>query len=107
MSLENLWLGEELFVLGSHKQLITASEGKEKLVCFSAFDGYSCFFGSTVASWLSHASFVRWGFEGMLQVQFRGKEYPVTIGNISISVDGIHVSEALSKKFVSHNVFGC
>uniref|UniRef100_A0A3Q0RNQ4 ATP-binding cassette sub-family G member 8 n=1 Tax=Amphilophus citrinellus TaxID=61819 RepID=A0A3Q0RNQ4_AMPCI len=43
-----------------------------------------------VASWLSHASFMRWGFEGMLQVQFRGNKYPVNIGNISISVDGIH-----------------
>uniref|UniRef100_A0A096M1P3 ATP-binding cassette sub-family G member 8 n=1 Tax=Poecilia formosa TaxID=48698 RepID=A0A096M1P3_POEFO len=25
-----------------------------------------------VASWLSYASFMRWGFDGMLQVQFRG-----------------------------------
>uniref|UniRef100_A0A8D0D4I9 ATP-binding cassette sub-family G member 8 n=1 Tax=Sander lucioperca TaxID=283035 RepID=A0A8D0D4I9_SANLU len=43
-----------------------------------------------VASWLSHASFMRWGFEGMLQVQFRGNKYPVTIRNITIQVDGIH-----------------
>uniref|UniRef100_G3P948 ATP-binding cassette sub-family G member 8 n=1 Tax=Gasterosteus aculeatus aculeatus TaxID=481459 RepID=G3P948_GASAC len=43
-----------------------------------------------VASWLSHASFMRWGFEGMLQVQFRGNKYPVTIHNITIDVDGIH-----------------
>ncbi|TDH01473.1 hypothetical protein EPR50_G00180540 [Perca flavescens] len=49
-----------------------------------------------VASWLSHASFMRWGFEGMLQVQFRGNKYPVTIRNITIQVDGIHVVEAMN-----------
>uniref|UniRef100_A0A7N6F5X7 ATP-binding cassette sub-family G member 8 n=1 Tax=Anabas testudineus TaxID=64144 RepID=A0A7N6F5X7_ANATE len=43
-----------------------------------------------VATWFSYASFMRWGFEGMLQVQFRGKKYPVSIGNITIKVDGIH-----------------
>ncbi|XP_039995896.1 ATP-binding cassette sub-family G member 8 [Xiphias gladius] len=48
-----------------------------------------------VASWLSHASFMRWGFEGMLQVQFRGNKYPLSIGNITINVDGIHVVEAM------------
>lgn len=50
-------------------------------------------FDSPVASWFSHASFMRWGFEGMLQVQFRGNKYPITISNITISVDGIHVSQ--------------
>ncbi|XP_053188456.1 ATP-binding cassette sub-family G member 8 [Scomber japonicus] len=49
-----------------------------------------------VASWLSHASFMRWGFEGMLQVQFRGNKYPVKIGNITIYVDGLHVVEAMN-----------
>ncbi|XP_019947025.2 ATP-binding cassette sub-family G member 8 [Paralichthys olivaceus] len=49
-----------------------------------------------VASWLSHASFMRWGFEGMLQVQFRGNKYPVGIGNITINVDGIHVVESMN-----------
>lgn len=49
-------------------------------------------FDSPVASWLSHASFMRWGFEGMLQVQFRGNKYPITISNTTIYVDGIYVS---------------
>uniref|UniRef100_UPI0037E70C59 ATP-binding cassette sub-family G member 8 n=1 Tax=Semicossyphus pulcher TaxID=241346 RepID=UPI0037E70C59 len=49
-----------------------------------------------VASWLSHISFMRWGFEGMLQVQFRGNKYPVTIGNFTLNVDGIHVVEAMA-----------
>ncbi|XP_041644858.1 ATP-binding cassette sub-family G member 8 [Cheilinus undulatus] len=48
-----------------------------------------------VASWLSHISFMRWGFEGMLQVQFRGNDYIFTIGNITLNVDGIHVVEAM------------
>lgn len=49
-----------------------------------------------VASWLSHISFMRWGFEGMLQVQFRGNDYIFTIGeNITLIVDGIHVVEAM------------
>ncbi|XP_071336277.1 ATP-binding cassette sub-family G member 8 [Trachinotus anak] len=49
-----------------------------------------------VASWLSHVSFMRWGFEGMLQVQFRGNKYPVSIGNFTIQVDGIRVVEVMN-----------
>uniref|UniRef100_A0A672JSU7 ATP-binding cassette sub-family G member 8 n=1 Tax=Salarias fasciatus TaxID=181472 RepID=A0A672JSU7_SALFA len=49
-----------------------------------------------VASWFSHISFMRWGFEAMLQLQFRENKYPVSIGNITIQVDGIHVVEALN-----------
>ncbi|KAL0983842.1 hypothetical protein UPYG_G00133460 [Umbra pygmaea] len=48
-----------------------------------------------VASWFSYASFMRWGFEGMLQVQFRGLKYPVSIGNFTFNIDGIHVVEAM------------
>ncbi|CAJ1067091.1 ATP-binding cassette sub-family G member 8 [Xyrichtys novacula] len=48
-----------------------------------------------VASWLSHISFMRWGFEGMLQVQFKGNKYPITISNITFNVDGIYVVEAM------------
>lgn len=44
---------------------------------------------------------MRWGFEGMLQVQFRGNKYPVTISNITINVDGIHVSQKRVKTSVS------
>lgn len=51
-----------------------------------------CVFDSPVASWISYVSFMRWGFEGMLQVQFTGNKYPITIANITIKVDGIHVS---------------
>lgn len=48
----------------------------------------------TVASWISYVSFMRWGFEGMLQVQFIGNKYPVTISNITINVDGLSVSRS-------------
>ncbi|XP_059215175.1 ATP-binding cassette sub-family G member 8 isoform X1 [Centropristis striata] len=59
----------------------------------------------TVATWLSHASFMRWGFEGMLQVQFRGNKYPLSIGNITINVDGIHVVEAM--KMNQYPLYSC
>ncbi|XP_060943454.1 ATP-binding cassette sub-family G member 8 isoform X1 [Limanda limanda] len=49
-----------------------------------------------VASWFSHISFMRWGFEGMLQVQFRGNKYPVGVGNFTINIDGINVVEAMN-----------
>ncbi|XP_030626303.1 ATP-binding cassette sub-family G member 8 isoform X2 [Chanos chanos] len=48
-----------------------------------------------VASWLSKISFMRYGFEGMLQVQFRGLDYTVNFGNLTINVDGIIVPEAM------------
>ncbi|XP_032409644.1 ATP-binding cassette sub-family G member 8 [Xiphophorus hellerii] len=58
-----------------------------------------------VASWLSYASFMRWGFDGMLQVQFRGNKYPVTIKNFTFNIDGIHVVEAM--KLNQYPLFSC
>ncbi|XP_014831437.1 PREDICTED: ATP-binding cassette sub-family G member 8 [Poecilia mexicana] len=58
-----------------------------------------------VASWLSYASFMRWGFDGMLQVQFRGNKYPVTIGNFTFNIDGIDVVEAM--KLNQYPLFSC
>lgn len=48
-----------------------------------------------VASWFSYISFMRWGFDGMLQVQFRGLKYSVSLGNLTINVDGIKVVEVM------------
>ncbi|KAI4892052.1 hypothetical protein NFI96_022360 [Prochilodus magdalenae] len=48
-----------------------------------------------VASWFSHVSFMRWGFEGMLQVQFRGLSYSVNLGNFTLNIDGMAVVEAM------------
>lgn len=55
-----------------------------------------------VASWISNVSFMRWGFEGMLQVQFRGNMYPITIGNHTAYVDGIYVSSEGFKRLHVH-----
>ncbi|XP_041803958.1 ATP-binding cassette sub-family G member 8 [Chelmon rostratus] len=49
-----------------------------------------------VASWISHVSFMRWGFEGMLQVQFRGAKYPIIIANKTEFFDGIYVVKAMN-----------
>lgn len=35
---------------------------------------------------------MRWGFEGMLQVQFKGNMYQVNLGNFTFDIDGVHVS---------------
>ncbi|TSK42160.1 ATP-binding cassette sub-family G member 8 [Bagarius yarrelli] len=48
-----------------------------------------------IASWFSYISFMRWGFDGMLQVQFRGVQYSVSLGNLTLSVDGIKVVELM------------
>uniref|UniRef100_A0AAY4CU53 ATP-binding cassette sub-family G member 8 n=1 Tax=Denticeps clupeoides TaxID=299321 RepID=A0AAY4CU53_9TELE len=58
-----------------------------------------------VASWFSHVSFMRWGFEGMLQVQFEGLEYPFTIGNFTFNIDGIRVVEAMNMN--QYPLFAC
>lgn len=52
-----------------------------------------CVCDFTVASWISYVSFMRWGFEGMLQVEFRGNTYPITMNNFTINLDGIYVSQ--------------
>lgn len=49
----------------------------------------------TVASWFSEISFMRWGLEGMMQVQFKGLKYTVALGNFTIQIDGTSVVEAM------------
>ncbi|XP_051945908.1 ATP-binding cassette sub-family G member 8 isoform X2 [Xyrauchen texanus] len=58
-----------------------------------------------VASWFSQISFMRWGFEGMLQVQFRGTKLPITIGNLTIELDGIKVVEMM--KMNQNPLYSC
>ncbi|MBN3298478.1 ABCG8 protein, partial [Amia calva] len=58
-----------------------------------------------VASWFSQVSFMRWGFEGMLQVQFTGLQYQVSVGNFTLNVDGVHVVEAMSMN--SNPLYSC
>nr|XP_033793562.1 ATP-binding cassette sub-family G member 8 [Geotrypetes seraphini] len=37
---------------------------------------------------ISEISFLRWGFEGLMQVQFRGLTYSIPFGNFSIQIPG-------------------
>lgn len=47
---------------------------------------------------------MRWGFDGMLQVQFRGVQYSVSLGNLTLNVDGIKVRIHVSlQAFFPHN----
>lgn len=58
-----------------------------------------------VASWFSNISFMRWGFEGTLQVQFRGVKVPVSIGNMTVELDGIKVVEMM--KMNQYPLYSC
>ncbi|XP_067844552.1 ATP-binding cassette sub-family G member 8 [Heptranchias perlo] len=49
----------------------------------------------TVASWFSQISFLRWGFEGLIQVQFTGHPYFITIGNLTIPVKGTDIIKSM------------
>ncbi|XP_048360780.1 ATP-binding cassette sub-family G member 8 [Sphaerodactylus townsendi] len=49
----------------------------------------------TVPSWISNVSFVRWCFEGMMQVQFTGLTYTMTSGNFTYPVSGKLVLQAM------------
>ncbi|XP_077193688.1 ATP-binding cassette sub-family G member 8 [Paroedura picta] len=42
----------------------------------------------TVPFWISKVSFVRWCFEGLMQVQFSGASYTMTSGNFTYTVPG-------------------
>ncbi|KAM3932499.1 ATP-binding cassette sub-family G member 8 [Leptodactylus fuscus] len=41
-----------------------------------------------VPFWISFVSFLRWGFAGLMQVQFTDLTYPIKIGNFTVSVPG-------------------
>lgn len=58
-----------------------------------------------VASWFSYISFMRWGFDGMLQVQFHGVKIPVSIGNVTVELDGIKVVEMM--KMNQYPLYSC
>ncbi|XP_072906752.1 ATP-binding cassette sub-family G member 8 [Hemitrygon akajei] len=49
----------------------------------------------TVASWFSKISFLRWGFEGLIQVQFTGHSYSIVIGNLTIPIKGTDIIESM------------
>ncbi|KAM8787165.1 ATP-binding cassette sub-family G member 8 isoform 3-T3 [Rhynchonycteris naso] len=42
----------------------------------------------TVPAWISNVSFLRWCFEGLMQIQFKGQTYHLAVGNLTIPVPG-------------------
>ncbi|XP_066234472.1 ATP-binding cassette sub-family G member 8 isoform X2 [Saccopteryx leptura] len=42
----------------------------------------------TVPAWISNVSFLRWCFEGLMRIQFKGQIYHLAVGNLTIPVPG-------------------
>ncbi|XP_024408841.2 ATP-binding cassette sub-family G member 8 [Desmodus rotundus] len=42
----------------------------------------------TVPAWVSNVSFLRWCFQGLMQIQFKGQTYHLVVGNLTIPVPG-------------------
>ncbi|XP_045141745.1 ATP-binding cassette sub-family G member 8 isoform X2 [Echinops telfairi] len=49
----------------------------------------------TVPGWISKVSFLRWCFEGLMQIHFKGQTYYMEIGNLTIPVPGDQVVSAM------------
>ncbi|NXD07083.1 ABCG8 protein, partial [Nothocercus nigrocapillus] len=49
----------------------------------------------TVPFWISKISFLRWNFQGLMQVQFNELTYEMTIGNITLPIPGKIVTQSL------------
>ncbi|KAM4694208.1 ATP-binding cassette sub-family G member 8 [Discoglossus pictus] len=59
----------------------------------------------TVPYWLSHVSFLRWGFEGLMQVQFTDLSYDVLVGNVTFKVPGTLIIKSMDMD--SHPLYAC
>lgn len=42
----------------------------------------------TVPAWISNVSFLRWCFEGLMQIQFKGQTYHLAVGNLTFPIPG-------------------
>uniref|UniRef100_A0A8C8Z916 ATP-binding cassette sub-family G member 8 n=1 Tax=Prolemur simus TaxID=1328070 RepID=A0A8C8Z916_PROSS len=49
----------------------------------------------TVPAWISKVSFLRWCFEGLMLIQFGGRVYSTQVGNVTISVPGDAILNAM------------
>uniref|UniRef100_A0A8C9E070 ATP binding cassette subfamily G member 8 n=1 Tax=Phocoena sinus TaxID=42100 RepID=A0A8C9E070_PHOSS len=49
----------------------------------------------TVPAWISKMSFLRWCFEGLMQIQFGGHTYHLAAGNITIPIPGDMILNAM------------
>ncbi|XP_041420214.1 ATP-binding cassette sub-family G member 8-like [Xenopus laevis] len=59
----------------------------------------------TVPYWISYVSFLRWGFEGLMQVQFTDLSYKVPVGNITITIPGQVIISNMEMD--SHPLYAC
>ncbi|XP_039088337.1 ATP-binding cassette sub-family G member 8 [Hyaena hyaena] len=41
-----------------------------------------------VPAWISKVSFLRWCFEGLMQIQFKGHTYHMAVGNLTVPIQG-------------------
>ncbi|XP_025210297.1 ATP-binding cassette sub-family G member 8 isoform X1 [Theropithecus gelada] len=49
----------------------------------------------TVPAWISKVSFLRWCFEGLMKIQFSGRNYKMPLGNFTIAVSGDKILSAM------------
>uniref|UniRef100_A0A8C5T9C5 ATP-binding cassette sub-family G member 8 n=1 Tax=Malurus cyaneus samueli TaxID=2593467 RepID=A0A8C5T9C5_9PASS len=49
----------------------------------------------TVPLWLSKISFLRWNFQGMMQIQFTDTTYEISVGNTTFQIPGKLITQAL------------
>ncbi|KAM6221144.1 ATP-binding cassette sub-family G member 8 [Rhynchocyon petersi] len=50
----------------------------------------------SVPAWISKVSFLRWCFEGLMQIHFKGHTYYIEVGNLTISVPGDKIISNMS-----------
>ncbi|XP_028927479.1 ATP-binding cassette sub-family G member 8 [Ornithorhynchus anatinus] len=58
-----------------------------------------------VPSWISEVSFLRWGFQGLMQVQVTGRTFPLAVGNGTIPIPGQAIVDAM--KLNSQPPYAC
>lgn len=55
-----------------------------------------------VPYWVSKVSFLRWNFQGMMQIQFTDSIYDMPFGNVTIKIPGKLVSHSLITISIIH-----
>uniref|UniRef100_A0A8B9BNN9 ATP-binding cassette sub-family G member 8 n=1 Tax=Anser brachyrhynchus TaxID=132585 RepID=A0A8B9BNN9_9AVES len=64
----------------------------------------------TVPFWVSKVSFLRWNFQGMMQIQFTESKYEMTVGNVTLQIPGKLVIKSMGLDsqplYVSYLILG-
>ncbi|XP_032039722.1 ATP-binding cassette sub-family G member 8 [Aythya fuligula] len=64
----------------------------------------------TVPFWVSKVSFLRWNFQGMMQIQFTEAKYEMTVGNVTLHIPGKLVIKSMGLDsqplYVSYLILG-